>query len=1529
MAFQANFAKKIIVSYYGNFLAIATSDDTIQYFSIHVIKKDDSKTLDSKITTCIMNPDGKSLLIGNRNLESDGDKPLKAEECSTDIIRVLDITGDITTTPITKFNHKGHNGDIIAIDCTPDGKKLISVSSDKTINIYSLETQKLLYIYPIVHTKSITALKIIDDDTAVTGGEDNRIIKWDLNIKINYENKEKTTKNRDKKYKIFHENCHVDRVGTLTFCAKSKKLISGGGKLDNFIKIWDYEKQILFGEIEAHRQRINCILISKNDKHLFTGSKDNTIQKWDLTSRTLLYNMEGHNDEVTFLMTTGMKVIISGSADGDIRLWDVKDCMKIGVLRGNSGPIVSLVISIDQSALFSVSKENVIQRWNLKNYVKVNFEESKNEQIEDDKNKVGMLKLNKNPSVSAMHLTNEEDFVIVGYRDGSLLILDLESNETYNNKEINAEIKMDLKNDFRPRKNLGIESIISKDCIENGKKIILIWTCCSDNKIIEFKFEKNSHKWLDNGGEIIIVAKNSIYCLELSEDDLFYGNGKELNCVNKDIKIENKDCHTEFILSISCSLKYLVTGSKDKSFILWERNEKQNIISKLQKMIDKHDGMIILVKLVQCAEKILTASSDNYVKIWDRERMELIKKFNAGVSLFVYCSYIDKSQRLLLLNNLIFDLQNDIFLFKNKKSVINFNRYRTAFSRKQGKLLMINEENNDFYYGSLISYHLFDYLREYASFYFFFQKAKEEDLLKSKNKMFASVFKGEILFWPYFYNFLHINALMNNRGKFEIKNLENLNHLPLSIFLQVDYKQRTCIDILLQKGRNEVNANLVLIYFNLLFMAFDQPETEFYQKIKFLNYDFRRLEKQENMFNLLVKIMNVFHEETSITNEILTRSYIDHPNLNVIKNEFANSKKKLPILCTANDKLFNNLNFNHKFLYKLKHFLSYIMIPIWEIQRRIQIFYDGTYNGVPNLKCKIICLPGFMHFSIKEVERLFKHIRVMPLSNDIFSNKALQLLTQYKWKVEFKFLFIKEMVLFIIFIFLFHLDFAYLLPFTEDGISANLLIFAIDMILFGFLLYYSILELRIIRFKSKNYLHSIFNWIHLIKIVLMANSINSNLHQMLDMKVLEYQHCKLIYSVVSFVLWMRLISFYRGFKSTGFLIRLIIQVLYDMRHFLLIVFTFILSFTYAGFFIQENWDYTVFEVFLMFYRVVLGDFNAYDDYYDAFYFSYAFRIYLILATILLTVTLVNLMIAILNATYAKVVAAEEKTSNYELINIIYDMESTIDINLCCKKNKKSRFQGKYLIHIYEDHKIEKANTVQEGKIVETRKNIEKRILKGMAETKTQKELRGRKKAFIEKKFFKNIVMREIQDVYQVLLEISDHLNKTKVNSIGEKIHLINSLIFYIESIKQAMMELFYLASMEIRNFEEKSNDFVKLLLFELDELYKYLFINTDWWTGEDITRLFSSIENIRKNIESLDLSVGVFFSSENKKLKDLELITNLLRSDNRTKEFEKFRNLKAANAWVDSFGNKDYISFKKKIFISPRRSALMRVISIC
>ena len=174
-----------------------------------------------------------------------------------------------------------------------------------------------------------------------------------------------------------------------------------------------------------------------------------------------------------------------------------------------------------------------------------------------------------------------------------------------------------------------------------------------------------------------------------------------------------------------------------------------------------------------------------------------------------------------------------------------------------------------------------------------------------------------------------------------------------------------------------------------------------------------------------------------------------------------------------------------------------------------------------------------------------------------------------------------------------------------------------------------------------------------------------------------------------FLLWMRLISFFRGFDSTSFLLRLIFRVIGDIGSFLLFILIFIFGFSYSAFLLQHDlYDhYNHFEVFDMFYRMILGDFNKYDDFLEEVEISYFLWILWMVTTILMTIIILNLLISIISNTFTIVLAAEDSMKTYERLALITDFELNI-------KTKKSHLHeknlvGKYLLHVSNESRGKK------------------------------------------------------------------------------------------------------------------------------------------------------------------------------------------------------------------------------------------------
>ena len=131
----------------------------------------------------------------------------------------------------------------------------------------------------------------------------------------------------------------------------------------------------------------------------------------------------------------------------------------------------------------------------------------------------------------------------------------------------------------------------------------------------------------------------------------------------------------------------------------------------------------------------------------------------------------------------------------------------------------------------------------------------------------------------------------------------------------------------------------------------------------------------------------------------------------------------------------------------------------------------------------------------------------------------------------------------------------------------------------------------------------------------------------------------------SLLIWLKLLYFMRIFESTGYLIRIIIQVCIDMRHFLLILLLTLIAF---GEGIQAISEETTqgFTGYLggvgYAYRMVLGDFSV-DDYdtLATFYLSVLF----IFSTVLNSIIMMNLLIAIISESFTNINSVA-KQANY-------------------------------------------------------------------------------------------------------------------------------------------------------------------------------------------------------------------------------------------------------------------------------------------
>ena len=119
----------------------------------------------------------------------------------------------------------------------------------------------------------------------------------------------------------------------------------------------------------AHARDIETAALSRNGAHLLTGSADGTLKLWDVATTRLVRTFSGHKGDVTAVaLSPDSTRALSGSKDKTIRLWEVATGRLIRTiyahLDSTRGEVSSVAFSPDGKRLLSSSGgEDAAKLW--------------------------------------------------------------------------------------------------------------------------------------------------------------------------------------------------------------------------------------------------------------------------------------------------------------------------------------------------------------------------------------------------------------------------------------------------------------------------------------------------------------------------------------------------------------------------------------------------------------------------------------------------------------------------------------------------------------------------------------------------------------------------------------------------------------------------------------------------------------------------------------------------------------------------------------------------------------------------------------------------------------------------------------------------------------------------------------------------------------------------------------------------------------------------------------------------------------
>lgn len=243
-------------------------------------------------------------------------------------------------------------GKIGCMSVTPDGNYCIA-SIENRIYVWQMATGDLLAVLT-QHYQDVSVLKFLDDGSFfISGGMDNVILIWNLAHVINESRESSSTT-----VKPWHtwSGHSLPITDIYTGCGGLMAHVASVS-LDQTCKIWELRsKELLCTLVFDHS--LTSVVLDNSEDHVYVGTSVGLIYQVELFDRNMSKEkhissdkddakiFSGHSKQVNLLqISMAANILVSGSLDANIRVWDIASRQCIRVLP-HKGPITNLLVSL-------------------------------------------------------------------------------------------------------------------------------------------------------------------------------------------------------------------------------------------------------------------------------------------------------------------------------------------------------------------------------------------------------------------------------------------------------------------------------------------------------------------------------------------------------------------------------------------------------------------------------------------------------------------------------------------------------------------------------------------------------------------------------------------------------------------------------------------------------------------------------------------------------------------------------------------------------------------------------------------------------------------------------------------------------------------------------------------------------------------------------------------------------------------------------------------------------------------------------